>query len=200
MRFGLIILYPVLVHLGVVFAQVSIQVLAILALTTGICLGDLIARKPSTWALYSLIVAGLSGMFFLDKTIYLLYIPPILIPLLMFIGFFRTLLPGQIPLVTDIGTKARGTLTQDMQNYTRVITQLWAACFAAMTTWALVLPIMGSLTLWSIFTNIVNHFLVGTFFVGEYCYRRYRFKDHDHPSFFAYLQIVVKSIRGEKSD
>ncbi|MEE8059384.1 MAG: AMP-binding protein, partial [Pseudomonadales bacterium] len=37
------------------------------------------------------------------------------------------------------------------------------------------------------------YLFAGTVFIGEYLFRRYRFKDHDHPSFIDYLCIVARA-------
>ena len=55
------------------------------------------------------------------------------------------------------------------------------------------LPGLASKELWSLFTNLLNYLVVGTLFGGEYLYRRYRFRDHDHPSFPEYLRIVIQT-------
>lgn len=193
MRIGLLIAYPVFAHLGVMLEQPILQIIAISSLATGIFYDGLKALKISAWISVIGITAVSAGLGIFYKPTYLLFLPPIALPLLVSWGFLRTLFPGETPLVTAIGEKARGQFSPEMRVYTRHVTILWAACLLMMASWAILLPLFGSLELWSIFTNIVNHALVFSLFVGEFTYRKWRFRDHDHPGFIEYLRIVFRA-------
>lgn len=193
MRIGLLIAYPVFAHLGVMLEQSILQIIAISSLAAGIFYSGLKSFKISAWISVIGITAVSAGFGLFYKPIFLLFLPPIALPLLVSWGFLRTLFPGQTPLVTAIGEKARGKFSPEMRAYTRCVTILWAACLLMMTSWAILLPLFGSLELWSIFTNIVNHALVFSLFVGEFIYRTWRFRDQSHPRFFEYLRIVFRA-------
>ncbi len=193
MQIGLLLTYPVLVHVGVIFEQPKLQILAIITLALGVFFNQLKSYKLSAWFIVLVISLVSIGLGLFDKSRYLLFLPPAAAPLLIGWGFLRTLRVGQIPLVTDIGERARGPLSEAMRGYTRVVTQLWSGCLLLMASWGILLPIFGSMELWSFFTNIINQLLVACLFIGEFYYRKSKFQDHDHPRFLEYLRIVFRA-------
>ena len=193
MPLALIILYPLLVHLSVTTDVPQLQVVAIICFACGLLFKGLRrGSKPAWLALGGVSLIAL-GFGLLDITLYVLYLPPILLPLLLLFVFGRTLIPGQEPLVTAIGEASRGPLSAEMRRYTRLITQFWCGVFLAMMLWSLTLPWLEQPELWSWFTNIINYGLVAVFFVGEFILRRYLFPEHNHPGFVEYLRIVAQA-------
>ncbi|MFL0809891.1 MAG: hypothetical protein K6L76_05700 [Agarilytica sp.] len=197
MQFLLVLSYPVLAHLGVVLAQPLLMPLAIVFLAAGVLFSGLKSGNWVTWLILFIVAVFASVMQWFHSAIFIMYIPLVFVPLLIGWGFARTLLPGQVPLVTEIGEKARGPLSESMRRYTRVVTQMWAVCLISMAVWGLLLAIFGHETVWVTFTGMLNYMIVGILFVGEFVYRKFRFKDHDHPKFHDYLKIVFRSQRGE---
>ncbi len=193
MQIGLLLTYPVLVHVGVIFEQPKLQILAIITLALGIFFNQLKSYKLSAWLIFLFISLVSIGLGEFEKSRYLLFLPPAAAPLLIGWGFLRTLRAGEVPLVTDIGERARGPLSEAMRCYTRIVTQLWSACLLLMASWGILLPIFGSMEVWSFFTNIINQLLVACLFIGEFYYRKCKFQDHDHPRFLEYLRIVFRA-------
>lgn len=193
MQIVLLVAYPILVHLAIVLATPALQVAALSSLTAGLFYRLLVSFRPMAWLAWLSITGGVGVLAWLDSAIYFLYFLPVLLPLLLFAVFFRTLLPGQEPLVTAIGENSRGPLSEEIRHYTRRVTQLWAGCLLSMTIWAALLPWMASAELWSLVTGGLNYMLVGLIFVGEFIYRRFRFPDHNHPGFFEYIRIVAQA-------
>ncbi len=189
----LILSYPLLVHLAVWLEQPATQVLALLVLTLGLLLPGLRQGSGFIWGLFLLILGLLCAAGYLGIAIYLLYLPPVVIPLLFWGVFFHSLLPGKTPLVTAIGERARGPLSAQMRRYTRSVTLMWTVVFAVMALWAALLSWVTTVMLWSLFTNFINYFLIVLLFVAEFVYRKWRFQDHDHPGFFDYLKIVANA-------
>ena len=193
MQIALLIAYPLMVHLAILLDLPLLRAVAVVALASGIFYSSLRNANKLAWLLL-LTVPVL--MFFLvgsRYTFFLFYLPPIVVPLLVGWGFIRTLLPGQIPLVTAIGENSRGPLSPDMVVYTRHVTEIWSIFLLALGCAGLLLPIFGSLKMWSLFTNIISPILISLLFVGEYLYRKNKFRDHDHPSFREYLKIVFRA-------
>ncbi len=189
----LIIAYPLLTHLAIILAIPTLQAAAIVILAIGLLYTPLKAGHKIAW----LILIGISLLTLISGwaqlTPFVLYIPPVLLPLLFLAVFGHTLLPGHTPLVTAIGEQSRGPLTPAMRAYTHKVTIMWTLVFLILAISAVLLPWLASPERWSLFTNILNYLLVGALFVSEYIYRRYRFKDHDHPTFIEYLRIVVRA-------
>lgn len=193
MPFILVVLYPVLVHLSLMIDVPQLQVLAIICFATGIFFKSLVQKHASAWFAWMTIVAVAMGFGYFNITLYALYLPPVLLPLLLLFAFGRTLLPGQTPLITGIGEASRGPLSAAMRHYTRRLTQFWCVIFLVMTGWSLILPFLKQPELWSWFTNVINYGLVGVLFTGEFIVRRYLFPEHNHPNFIEYLRIVAKA-------
>lgn len=170
-----------------------VQMLALLVLALGLLLPGLRQGNRFTQGLFLLILVLLFAINNQGVTLYLLYLPPVVIPLLLCGVFFRGLLPGGEPLVTAIAEQVHGSLPAYMHRYTRSVTLMWAIFFAAIALWSALLPWLGSITLWSLFTNFINYMLAALLFVIEYIYRKWRFQNYDQPGFVDYLRIVVNA-------
>ena len=193
MQLALIIAYPFCVHFAVIFNRPELSLLALIVLAVGLCYQGLKAKSLFAWSV--ILVLGMLALAFnyFQLTMYILYVPPVVIPLLVGGIFFRSLMPGQTPLVTAIGENVHGPFDQPLRAYTRLITLLWTVLFAATALWSILLAVFAADELWSLVTNFVNYILVGIFFVVEFIYRKWRFKHMDHPAFFQYLRIVFSA-------
>jgi len=193
MPVALTVSYPLLVHLAVWLESPLLQILALLVLSLGLLLPGLSQGSRFVWGLF-LVILGLLGVISaMDIALYLLYLPPVLIPLLLCGLFLRGLLPGKVPLVSAIAAQVHGPLSAQMQAYTRGVTLMWTLFFAAIALLSALLPWLASITLWSLFTNFINYLLAVLLFVVEFIYRKQHFHDLDQPSFVDYLKIVHKA-------
>ena len=108
MQMMLMLCYPLLMHTAVLIEQPNLKILALIFLAGSIFYRQLLAGN----LLMILVFCGLIGIFLVASQFsfghLIRYIPPIVIPLIFGAVFFRSLLPGQTPLVTDIGEKSRG--------------------------------------------------------------------------------------------
>lgn len=189
----LIVAYPLLVHASLIFAIPQLQIAAILFFLLGVFWHALWRRRLVPTLVYlglSLLILALG---YWNLTLYLLYLPPIIIPLTLLIVFGRTLLSGREPLITAIGEAARGPLSLAMRRYTKVLTQLWCVVFFIMMLWSAILPLLQQPELWSWFTNVINYGFVGVLFGGEFLLRKKLFPDHNHPGFIEYIHIIIQS-------
>ncbi len=197
MQFLLIICYPVFAHLAVMTQVPMLHMLAILSLSSGILFKWLCNGQILPWGLLCLISLSVAMLSYLNMGDILIYASSMIILILLFIVFFHSLFPGHTPLVTDIGEKTRGPLTEAMRHYTRTVTIVWASLFGVMVTWSILLAWLGSPSLWSLFSNVINYILVGSVFLGEFLFRKWHFPDHDHPNFFQYIRIVIQANIGK---
>ena len=187
----LVVSYPILVHLSVLLGWPFLQAIALTCLTAGFSLGELKRGNPYVWCLLVSVCAVTVSLSLLDASIYLLYIPPVAIPLLLFGVFSLTLLPGKEPIITAIGEASRGPLSKEVRSYTKKVTGMWSVIFLIMIILGVALPLAGNQLLWSWTTSVWNYAVVGLIFLGEFIYRIWRFPDHDHPNFIEYIKIVV---------
>lgn len=190
---ALIAAYPLLVHIALVFAVPQLLFVAPMLFLAGVCWQGLGNRNKTVWLVFSLLCAAVLLLEYLGLTLYLLFLPPVVIPLLLLFIFGRTLVNGREPLITAIGEAARGPLSQAMRTYTHRLTQLWCLVFVAMILWSAILPWLEQPELWSWFTNIINYGVVGVLFVGEFMLRKKLFPTHNHPGFFEYLRIIARA-------
>ncbi|HHM06007.1 MAG TPA: hypothetical protein ENJ19_09755 [Gammaproteobacteria bacterium] len=197
MQPALLIAYPLFVHLGVALDVPALHVLAMICLAAGLLYTGLAARHRDAWGILAGVSLLAAGVGYADFSLYVLYLPPILIPLLFFAVFLRSLLPGQVPLITAIADQARGPLSDAMRRSTDASTAMWTVLFAAMTLCSAVLPWLASAATWSFVTNFLNYAVVALVFFGEFAYRLWRFPEHNHPSFWEYILIAVRANIGK---
>jgi uncharacterized membrane protein len=121
----------------------------------------------------------------------LLKFPPVVINLALAAWFGRSLAPGEEPVISWFARLVRGVeLPEDLARYTRNSTVRWTVFFAGMAGAAAALAVLATPQTWSLFANGINYFLVGALFVGEFAYRRLRYRHHRH----AHLAEVVRTI------
>lgn len=123
----------------------------------------------------------------------LVYLPPVLINLALFILFARTLLSGRTPLVTRFALVVREPMDRALARYTRRLTAAWAAFFAVMTLESGSLALFAPVEIWSLFTNFLNYSFILVFFIVEYHVRLRCLAGHSHPSFLSFCRMLVKT-------
>jgi uncharacterized membrane protein len=124
---------------------------------------------------------------------------PHLVTNLFLMWFFaRTLKDGREPLITSIARRVHGSLTPDIEIYTRRITFVWSLFFVLQVVVSLGLYIFASLEAWSMFINILNAPLIILMFLCEYSYRILRYRDHQS-SIFSGLQFFSRDKPTSKS-
>lgn len=188
-----ILAYPVLVHLSILFAQPVLAGLALFVLYASFILKPLASLRP--WAWFSLIVAVAACALLVqqDAARYVLYLPPIVLPLALLAWWAPTLRPGRMPFITGIATAIRGPLPADYAAHTRAATWLWVFTFALSALAAAGFALWAGPEAWSLLTNFLNPLLVGLVFAGEYVYRRLRFRHLEHPGFIEFIRLAVKA-------
>ncbi len=106
-------------------------------------------------------------------------LPPVLIDLVLCWVFGRTLRRGAEPLITSFARHAHGgTLPPDRSAYTRRVTLAWTLLFAALAAAAAWLTAFGPLRAWTLFVYAGSPALVAALFLGEFAWRRVRFRHH----------------------
>ncbi len=191
LQVALIVAYPVMVHLAIWLQLTFLQIVALVLFSLGILLHGLRNKSKLAWLIFSVVLLCSVLLASYDMALYVLYLPPVIIPLLILSVFIKSLLPGHVALVTDIGEKARGPLSSEMRFYTKKVTWLWVIVLSAIVTLSTLLPWLSSDFVWSLFSNILNYVFVASLFIGEFIYRKYRFPNHSHPLFLEYIKIVV---------
>lgn len=113
----------------------------------------------------------------------LLDLPPILIPLALAWVFGRTLAKGGTPLVSRFAELEQGgALTDELARYTRRLTWVWTVFLLALAAISAWLAASEDRVTWSWFTNFASYALLGALFLGEFAYRRVRYRHYRHES------------------
>jgi uncharacterized membrane protein len=90
----------------------------------------------------------------------------------------------------------RGTeLAPDLARYTRWSTVVWTVFFASMAVVAAALAVWATPQIWSLFANGIDYLLVGVLFVGEYVFRRVRYRHHEHRPLADVVRTVARAGR-----
>ena len=179
---ALLVAYPATVH----FAAPATAV-ALLATLAAYIVASWFIHHPLRW------LAPFAGasLFFLELPgEWVLYLPPIAINLVLSWLFGRTLIAGRVPLIARFALMEQGTLTEELARYTRRLTWLWTLLFAGAALCSLLLAVSGDRDAWSLFTNLANYLLVGALFLGEFVYRRLRYRNYRHQSPLQLLRNV----------
>src|ERR1051325_9484080 len=85
--------------------------------------------------------------------------------------FGRTLRPGREPLITRIARRIHGSVTPDMECFTRRLTVAWCAFFAGQVLVSGLLLAFAPHDIWSMFVNVLDLPLLALMFVAQQAYR-----------------------------
>ncbi len=183
----------VLVHFAVTRETPLLEKIALIALAFVPLGAGMVERVPRAWIAFGL--ACVLAWFIVEwgGAAPFLYLPSIVIPAMLAWIFGSTLRRGRTPLVTAIALAARPQTPACLVAYSRSLTVMWAALFAAITLWDAALALFAPHAWWSFVANLANHLVIGATVGGEYAYRRLRFRDHAHPGFLEYLRIVASA-------
>lgn len=189
---ALLFLYLLSCHFAITQNEPRLQLLAILFLGCGIIFRGLLESSAMSWGILIALIIVAVAFSTQGLLRYVLYLPPIALPLLLWVVFFRSLLPGNVPLITAIAREVRGGLSEELCDYTRGVTLMWCACFMLLAIGSALLSIAATPFTWSLFTNFLNYLIIALLFVVEFLYRQWRFRDIEHKDFWQYLQSIVR--------
>jgi uncharacterized membrane protein len=120
---------------------------------------------------------------------------PIAVNLALAAWFATTLRAGHEPMITRFARAERGALEADLAVYTRALTWVWVALFVALAAIDAVLAVAGTRAAWLAFTGAGGYLMVAALFLGEWVYRRWRFRHYRHASPLALVRHVVAVMR-----
>lgn len=181
----------ILIHVAVMGETPWLEWLALVSLVFVPFSLPLIALRLRAWLIFAAICAGLWWLVEYGGGRPLLYLPSILIPAALAWFFGRTLVAGRTPLITSVAVAARPATPDYLLKYSRRLTEMWTGIFIAMTMWDLALAAFAPREAWSFMANGANYLVIGATVAFEYLFRRWRFRDYNHPGFVEYIRIVV---------
>jgi len=185
----LLFAYFVLTHAAVLTGITYLAQAAWLGLV-----GLAILVVPGIWG----VAAGavLAAALLLADADTLLKFPPVVINLAVAAWFGMSLTPGEEPVISWFARLVRGVeLPADLARYTRNSTVMWTMFLAGMAGVAAALAVLATPQTWSLFANGINYLLVAALFVGEYAYRRLRYRHHQHPHLAEVIRTLIRAGR-----
>jgi uncharacterized membrane protein len=114
---------------------------------------------------------------------------------LMAATFGFSLLPGRLPLCTQLADKVHGPLGPPELRYTRQVTAAWVWFFVANMTATVLLYAFAPLRTWSLFVNFCSLPLIGLMFAVEYAIRRRVLKQVHTGGLIATLRVYFADPR-----
>lgn len=157
-------------------------------------LGWWLGRRGGRNPLYALGVVPLLGLPLLlamalgDAVHTLLFVPPVLVNLALAAFFLQSLGSPAGAVITRIARLLRQReLSPEQEIYTRRVTWLWAIFFIGLALESGLLAFFAPLAIWSLFTNGFNYGFMALLFALEYLYRRRRFPNLEHDSFWRFV-------------
>jgi len=183
--------WPVALHTAILFAAPDWPArVTAAALAAGILIwAGATARPASGFAAAALL--ALLGVTVVAAPQALLFAPPVAINAALAAFFGASLRAGREPLINIFARHEQGGhLPADLERHARLVTWLWTLLLAAMATLALALALWAPLELWSLFANVGIYVLIAALFIGEYAYRRLRFRQYRHATLAGLLRNV----------
>nr|UXE46147.1 hypothetical protein Hi04_10k_c5801_00005 [uncultured bacterium] len=189
----LFLLYPILVDTAVAthkpaYAFAAMCVLALITLPGYAArLGNWLWLLSVGWIALSYLVC------FESNGLYLLYLPPPLICLVMMAFFGRTLRAGSEPLITRISRAMRGgVISEEVRTYTRKVTILWVTMFGLLALESSLLAIFAPPRIWSLFTNLIDYLIIASVLTVEFFYHTRRYPNPRQRNFSDFAREMVR--------
>jgi uncharacterized membrane protein len=182
--------WPLSLHYAILFAPGWPARVNAAALALALLIWAIAAARAAAWLAAAALLALLGAVVVYAHQL-LLFAPPVILNAAAAAVFGASLRAGHEPLISRFARHARGgVLPPDLVVHARLVTWLWTLLLGAMALAAAALALSAPLELWSLFTNVVAYVLIAALFIGEYVYRRLRFRHHQHASFVAQLRSV----------
>ena len=186
-----IILYPIIVHASVIMEKPQYGVIYLLLVIT-----FLLAERSKSWLRILLLVIVPLCIYWIVSdpiiAVAALYLFPVLVCILFFTLFVRTLRAGEIPLVTRMALLVHGDIDEYSRKYTRTLTKVWAAFFMFLALECTLLAVFASFEIWSLFTNIINYLFVILVFIADFLFRKKLLPSWHNATLGSFLNSITK--------
>ncbi len=186
---ALAVAWPLSLHLAVLLAspewpaRVNAAALALAALLAALANGRLRALAGLAAS-----VAGLAAALLYAPQL-LLFAPPVVINAAVAWFFGSSLRKGREPMISVFARREHGgALPPELERHALVVTWLWTLLPAFSSLASLALALWAPLEAWSFFTNVLVYLLLAALFVGEYLYRRLRYRQYGQASLVDFLR------------
>lgn len=186
----LLLIYPFAVHFGILAEQTWP---ALLILSLLLWLPPLLAGRyrAALYGLGLLLLLGLLWWLSPLQRVELFYLPPAAVLLLIWWWFMRSLLPGQVALVSRIARAMHGgVLSPVQQRYTRQVTWAWVVVLSLLLVELLCLTLFAPVVVWSLFANFLNYLILATVLLVEFSLRRWFLPPEDRLGLLQFVRLL----------
>ena len=202
--------YPWVAWIAVSQHSAALTLFAIILLLLAMLVPSLAQRRAVAWIALPFVAIGLYLLGRLPNYELLLYLPPVLIPGFLALGFGQTLMAGRMPLIEQFVRSLHppdDDIDPEVWPYARRLTLAWTLLLSGIAATNLILatlvapegllmaagvtpPISFTQSQWSAFANLIGYSLIAAFFVLEYAYRSRRFRQ-PYRNFFDFLRRTI---------
>jgi len=162
-----LLIYPVVAHIGVLMDQIIFSAYYLII----VIFLNSVNSLPHNKVLNMLLILIMSAFFYIifksELLIFIIFIPPVLIPCWLAFIFLRSLRENEA-VITTIARKIEG---KDLDSrhllYTRHLTFLWGIAFLLMIVEAITLAIWAPYKVWSWWVHVGNYIIVAALFFIE---------------------------------
>jgi len=150
---------------------------------------------PRPRMLLLVVAAAILALWWLAPSL-LLFTPPAALNVAAGVFFASTLREGREPRIATFARLERGeALPPDLSGYARTLTWIWSILLFGLAAIGLLLAVTAPLRVWSAFVNVASYLAIAALFVGEYAFRRMRYRQYRHGSLRALIRIVARDRR-----
>jgi len=188
---GALVLYPVVVHVCIIYKLPQYAVLYLTLLLVMLAF-ERVQGKAKYLLIILLPIIAVPVLYYEPISRSALYLFPVLVCLVFFKVFARTLVADKVPLVTRMAEITQGRLDDDVIRYTKSLTRVWALVFLGLAIESTLLAFFAPFEIWSLFTNIINYIIVALVFVADFLVRRRVLSSWRNQSFKQFMDSITK--------
>jgi uncharacterized membrane protein len=172
-----LILYPLIVVAGITYLGVRWTALILLVLFGRRIIAHVIANREGTRViLYQAItMAVIIAVAAVSRSPFALRVVPFIISL-TFIAVFSTSLRST-PIIERFARLKAAALSEEEVTYCRKLTKVWLGVLVANSALVFTAAFIEDRVLWTILVGPTSYALLGSVFIVEYPYRKWRFRD-----------------------
>ena len=188
----LMVLYPLVAYIAL-WLERPLLLIAYLVFIIGLFALNLCLSKRLLAGIGLFCLIAITGYLSQKPGIeYLVYLPPILIFISLFMLFSQSLRKGETPLITRYAMLLGDKLEERHLRYNRSLTRVWAIFLLSMAAISIILAIFFSMDTWSLFTHVISYGLIAALFIIEFSYRKYHFAGEIEGGFFHFISKIIK--------
>ena len=188
----LMVIYPLIAYVALWLKQPLIVVSYLLLIFVLFAIDKCLNKRWLSGVFLFFLIGITTYLIQQEMAQYIVYLPPILILLSLFLLFSQSLFSGQTPLITRYAMLLGDKLEDKHLRYNRSLTIIWSMFFLLMAITSILFAVFFSRDTWSLFTHIISYLLIASFFIIEFAYRKHHFAGEVEGGFFQFMKKIIK--------